>query len=52
MSEMTPRERFRAVTHFRKPDRLPVYEWIGIPDETLLRWLKEGLLLEKIVEDE
>lgn len=50
MSDLTPRERFKAVTHFRKPDRLPVYEWVGIPDDTILRWIKEGLSLAKIAD--
>lgn len=52
MSDMTPRERFRAVMHFREPDRLPVYEWIGIPDDTILRWIREGLPLAKIVDQD
>jgi uroporphyrinogen decarboxylase len=52
MSNMTPRERFRAVMHFRKPDRLPLYEWVAMPDETILRWIKEGLSLEDIVDQE
>lgn len=52
MSDMTPRERFKAVTHFREPDRLPVYEWIGIPDDTILRWIGEGLPLDKIVDQD
>lgn len=50
MNDMTPRQRFKAVMHFREPDRLPVYEWIGIPDDTILRWIREGLPLAKIVD--
>jgi hypothetical protein len=38
---MTPRERFNAVTHFRKPDVLPWCELIE--DETLIAWFTEGL---------
>jgi hypothetical protein len=49
MGDMTPRERFKAVTQFRKPDRLPLYEWAGIGDETMLRWIKEGIPIEKVV---
>jgi len=52
MSDMTPRERFRAVMHFRKPDRLPVYEWVAIPDQTMLRWIKEGLPLENVMDQD
>jgi len=43
MSEMTPRERMRAVMHFRKPDRLPFTEFLGFWDETTIRWHNEGL---------
>lgn len=46
---MTPRERFKAVTHFGQPDRLPLYEWAGIDDETMLRWIKQGIPIEKVV---
>lgn len=46
---MTPRERFRAVVHFKEPDRLPVYEWVAIPDETVLRWLREGMEIERAI---
>jgi hypothetical protein len=49
---MNPRERFRAVVHFKEPDRLPVYEWVSIPDDTILRWLKEGMELEKAISRE
>jgi uroporphyrinogen decarboxylase len=52
MSDMTPRERFRAVMHFRKPDRLPLYEWVAIPDQTMLRWIKEGLPLENVMDQD
>ena len=52
MSDMTPRERFRAVMHFRKPDRLPLYEWVAIPDQTMLRWIKEGLPLENVIDQD
>ncbi|MCD6529972.1 hypothetical protein J7L06_06765 [Candidatus Bathyarchaeota archaeon] len=49
-SGTTPRERFRAVTHFRRPDRLPLYEWVGIPDDTMLRWIEEGLNLRDVID--
>jgi len=52
MEVMTQRERFKAVTHFNEPDRLPLYEWIGIEDETMLRWIKEGMPIEKVVGQE
>ena len=51
-SRMTPRERFRAVTRFRRPDRLPLYEWVGIPDDTMLRWIEEGLNLKDVVDQD
>jgi len=41
MSGMTPRERFKAVIHFKKPDILPWLEFII--DETALEWFKQGL---------
>ena len=37
----TPRERFKATVHFRKPDVLPWVE--NIFDETVLEWIKQGL---------
>jgi len=43
MSKMTDRERFRAITHFKMPDRLPFCEWFGFDDETLIRWSGEGM---------
>ena len=51
-SGTTPRERFRAVTHFRRPDRLPLYEWVGIPDDTMLRWIEEGLNLRDVIDQD
>jgi len=42
----TPRERFKAVTRFRKPDVLP---WIeNVYDETILEWFKQGLPAERV----
>lgn len=43
---MTPRERIKATIHFRKPDALPWVE-IFVPD-VLLRWVKEGLPINKL----
>ena len=47
MSEMTPRERFKAVTQFKKPDKLPWYEIFF--DETIIRWIEEGLPLKEVI---
>ena len=43
---MTPRERFEAVAHFRKPDQLPWVE--NAYDETILQWFKQGLPPEDV----
>ncbi|WP_455368197.1 uroporphyrinogen decarboxylase family protein [[Eubacterium] cellulosolvens] len=43
---MTPRERFRATIHFRKPDLIPWLE--SFYDETLLHWFKQGLSADKV----
>jgi len=46
MKMMTPRERMKAVIHFRKPDVLP---WIeNFYDETLVKWFREGLPADKV----
>lgn len=43
---MTPRERIKAVINFKKPDVLP---WIESSyDETIVKWLKEGLPADKV----
>ena len=42
---MTERERFRAVLHFEEVDRVPNLE-IGYWEETLVRWVREGLPCE------
>lgn len=43
---MTPRERIKAVIHFRKPDVLP---WIEtFYDETLVKWFREGFPADKV----
>ena len=42
----TLRERFNAVTHFRKPDVLPWLE--NVYDETLVEWLRQGLPAERV----
>jgi len=46
MAGMTPRERFRAVMNFKKPDRLPWYEWPW--NEVIYRWIGEGLPISAI----
>ncbi len=40
---MTPRERFHAVVRCERPDRLPIVEWAGYWDQTVTRWMNEGL---------
>lgn len=47
MSEMTPRERFKAVIHFKKPDVLPWAE--SFYDETVVKWLSEGLPASEVI---
>lgn len=43
---MTPRERIKAVIHFKKPDILP---WIeNFYDETIIKWFREGLHADEI----
>jgi len=37
------RERFRRIMEFEKPDRFPLYEWLGYWRDTLGRWHGEGL---------
>ena len=39
---MNERERFHAVMHYEKADRVPFWE-MGFWDETLIRWYEEGL---------
>jgi len=48
---MTPRERIRAVVHFRKPDVLPWMETYS--PATILEWFKEGLPVDAttVIED-
>jgi len=46
--EVAPRERFKNVMSFRKPDRLP---WIEQQlDTTTLRWIREGFPIEQAVQ--
>ena len=40
---MNDRERFHAVMNFEKPDRLPLWEFMGYWPETEDRWAEEGL---------
>jgi len=42
-SQMTVRERFRAIMNFQPFDRLPILEWAGWWDKTVDRWRSEGL---------
>ena len=39
---MTNRERFAAVLHGEKPDRLPAVEWASWWNLTVDRWAGEG----------
>lgn len=48
---MNHRERFAAVMNYEPYDRLPVY-YFGLWDETLKRWLEEGLSSKEAVEKE
>jgi hypothetical protein len=47
---MTPRERYKATVHFKKPDVLPWLENVEI--ETLFRWFGEGLPVDKVLKIE
>lgn len=49
MGELTPRERFLATMKFKKPDRLPIFE-LWFPDQTILKWISEGMPLDKIID--
>ena len=40
---MTPRERFRAVLYGKKPDRLPMIEWVTWWDKTVEAWESQGM---------
>lgn len=40
---MTPRQRFHAIVAGQPFDRLPILEWAGWWDKTLVRWRGEGL---------
>lgn len=40
---MTDRERFRRIMNFQEVDRIPVIEFASFWEETLARWLTEGL---------
>lgn len=42
----TPRDRFKAAIHFRKPDVLPWVE--SIYDETVLGWIEQGLPVKRV----
>jgi len=43
---MTPRERIKAVIHFKKPDVLPWVE--SFYDEVILKWFKQGLPADEL----
>jgi len=43
---MTPRERYKAVIHFRKPDVLPWCE--SFYDEAILKWFRQGLPADEL----
>ena len=48
---MNDRERFNACLHFEEVDRPPFYEWLGYWQETLNRWMGEGLPADANVQD-
>jgi len=39
---MTSRERFQAIMHFRRPDRVPLWDLEGFTEEGIRRWCSEG----------
>ena len=39
---MTSRERFKAITRFQQPDRVPLWDLEGITAETIRRWCCQG----------
>ena len=39
---MTSRERFRAITSFQKPDRVPLWDLEGFTEQAIRRWCTEG----------
>ena len=45
--EMTPRERFKKIMNFQKPDRLLWME--DQVDVTTLRWISEGLPIDQVI---
>ena len=48
VEEMTPRERFKRIMDFKKPDRLLWME--DQVDTTTLRWIREGLPLDQVIQ--
>jgi uroporphyrinogen-III decarboxylase len=47
VDEMSPRENFKRIMSFRKPDRMLWME--GQLDTTLLNWIRQGLPLDRVV---
>ncbi len=48
VEEMTPRERFKRIMNFKKPDR-PLWMEDQV-DITTLRWIREGLPLDQVIQ--
>lgn len=40
---MNSRERFQAIMHFKKPDRLPIWDLEGITEQAIRKWCIEGM---------
>jgi hypothetical protein len=48
VDEMTPRERFKKIMNFERPDKLLWME--DQVDTTTLRWIREGLPLDQVIQ--
>jgi len=48
---MTVRERFQAIMEFKPYDRLPILEWAGWWNDTIKRWVDDGLPSEYLNRD-
>ncbi len=40
---MNARERFQRIMHFKKPDRVPLWDLEGVVRQTIAQWYREGL---------
>ena len=39
---MNSRERFQAIMHVQRPDRVPLWDLEGFTEETIRRWCAQG----------